>query len=51
MTENKRQEYETPMVEQMNAHVEKGFAGSFATGNGAGDGLGEGDELDDEIFS
>ena len=50
MTEKKKQEYETPIVEQMDAHVEKGFAGSF-TGNGAGDGLVEGDEHGDEIFS
>ena len=49
MTEIKRQEYVTPQVELMNARVEKGFAGSFVTG--AGDGLGEGDELDDEIFN
>ncbi len=51
MIENKRKEYDTPQVELMNAHVEKGFAGSFATGNGAGDGLGEGDELGDDIFN
>ena len=49
MKEIKEKGYEAPKVELMNAHVEKGFAGSVAPGNP--EGLDEGDEHGDELFS
>ena len=47
----RRQEYETPQVELLNAHVEKGFVNSLTTGSEAGDGLTETEAVGDEIFS
>ena len=46
MTENNKREYLAPMVEQMKARVERGFAGSGETPepqtSGANEGLTEG---------
>lgn len=49
MTKKMKQEYETPQVEMIDARVERGFEGSVTTGDP--EGLGEGDEYGDEIFS
>ena len=49
--EGRRQEYKTPQVEVLNAHVEKGFVNSLITGSEAGDGLRETEGLSDEIFN
>ncbi|MBR3724993.1 MAG: hypothetical protein IKN11_06355 [Bacteroidales bacterium] len=49
MTKEMKQEYETPQVEMIDARVERGFEGSVNSGNP--EGLGEGDELGEEIFS
>ena len=37
MKQTKKQEYEAPKVEQIEARVEKGFAGTFVAGSQAGD--------------
>ena len=39
MEQTKKQEYEAPQVEQIEARVEKGFAGSFVAGGPAGDAI------------
>lgn len=50
-TVGRRQDYETPQVELLNAHVEKGFVNSLTTGSEAGDGLREVAGVGDEIFN
>ena len=37
MKEKTKREYEAPQVEQIEARVDKGFAGSFVAGSQAGD--------------
>ena len=49
MTKEMKQEYATPQVEMIDARVERGFEGSVSSGNP--EGLEEGDEHGDEIFS
>ncbi len=53
MEKIKKQEYETPQVEMLNARVEKGFAGSFVTGGQAGDPISDDGPTynGDELFS
>ena len=51
MTKNDKHEYETPQIEMMEIRIETGYSGSFISGSEAGDGLSEGDEYDNEIFS
>ena len=51
MTEKTMHEYEAPQVEQIEARVEKGFAGSFVAGGQAGDPIEEGQTYDgDALF-
>ena len=51
MKQTKKQEYEAPQVEQIEARVEKGFAGSFVAGGQAGDPIEEGQTYDgDALF-
>ncbi len=49
MTKEMKQEYTTPQVEMIDARVERGFEGSVTSGNP--EGLEEGDEHGDELFS
>ncbi len=51
MKEIKKQEYETPQIELINARVEKGFQGSVTSYTNTGGPIGEGDSYDESIFS
>jgi len=51
MTKNDKHEYETPQIEMMEARIEKGYIGSFISDSEAGDGLSDGVEYGNEIFS
>lgn len=52
MRKQKKKEYDTPMVELIEARVEKGFQSSFSSGSTAGDEIGTGTEYTDEnLFS
>ena len=51
MEQIKKQEYEAPQVEMLNARVEKGFAGSFIAGSTVGDPVTEGDSYGNDIFN
>lgn len=49
--QRRKQVYDAPVVEMLQAHVEKGFAGSQIIGEETGEGLVETGEGDNSLFS
>lgn len=50
MKQIKKLEYEVPQVEQIEARVEKGYAGSFIAGSLTGDPIEEGQTYDGNVL-
>ncbi len=52
MIKQKKKEYDAPMVELIDARIEKGFQPSSLSSNGTlSDNISEGDSYDNRIFS